>query len=102
MKDIVSSTQFNEGLAQLQTPAELNITQQVRVPVQVVIGAQDFLLCGGTLDCTSQPAVRANEAPYFSNAPSLRADVISGTGHDLNLHTTLDATFARINNWLQN
>ncbi len=101
-KDIVSGTQFGDGLGETFTPAPLNISQGIHIPVLVVVGTSDFLFCTGAVDCNSQLAVAANERPYYTNAPSVRVERIDNTGHDLNLHPTLNATFLRINFWINN
>jgi len=99
-KDEASSAQFAEGMASLQTPALLNISQHITVPVLTVVGEQDQLFCGLLLACT-QASVTAYEAPYYSGAASFTAAVIDKTAHDLALHPSAPATFAAIDTWLQ-
>ncbi len=100
-KDVVSATQFGDGLAQFYTPAGLNLSDHITVPVLVVAGQNDALFCGGTLDCNNPAAIAAGEAPYYTNTPSLTTSIVASTGHDLALHTTAGASFAAINGWIQ-
>jgi pimeloyl-ACP methyl ester carboxylesterase len=76
------------------------ISAQILVPVLVVIGQQDNLLCGlGATDCANAAAVQQAEAPYYAQA-QLQVAVIAGSGHDLNLQTTAPLWFADANAWL--
>ncbi len=78
-----------------------NIAAQVLVPVFVVVGQQDALVCGlDATDCSSASSVLQAEAPYYSPQAQLQAAVIPGSGHDLNLHTTAPLFFATVNAWL--
>lgn len=99
-KDIYSTATIPQLLVDVQTPAALNITNQVTVPVLLVTGVQDGLVCGLPVDCSSEPAVQANEAPYFTHSPSMTARTIQNTGHDLTLHYSAATSFAIINQWL--
>ncbi len=100
-KDIASATQFGDAITQLLTPAPVNISQNIHVPVLTVVGAQDFLFCvNGSVDCGNEAAILANEQPYFGGAPSLSVASITNTGHDLTLHPTAGISFVRINSWI--
>lgn len=98
-KDKASIVHFADGMAAIQTPALLNLSQNITAPVLTVVGDQDILFCGLLLTCT-QPNVAANEAPYYTNAASLTAAVTANTAHDLALHPTAPTTFATIDNWI--
>jgi pimeloyl-ACP methyl ester carboxylesterase len=85
-KSTVSSTMFVTGLPVLTS----DDTAAISVPVLVIDGQNDALFCGalvggGTYDCSSGAAVAAQEAPYYSAAAQLRACVVPGSGHDVNL-----------------
>lgn len=78
-----------------------NISSQILVPVLVVVGQQDDLVCGlGATNCSSATSVLQAEAPYYSPQAQLQVAVIPGSGHDLNLHTTAPLFFATVNAWL--
>lgn len=58
----------------------------IRVPVLIVVGAQDRLLCGpAASDCRNSASLRAQESPYYPNA-ELEVVVLPATGHAVNLH----------------
>ncbi len=98
-KEKTSATQFADGMAALQTPALLNISQGITAPVITVVGEQDTLFCGLLLTCT-QPNVAAFEAPFYTNAASFDAAVTADTAHNLALHPSAPTTFATINQWI--
>ncbi len=86
-KDVFSTTEFMTGLP-LVTDATLS--QAIDVPVLVIVGSDDALNCGplvggGGFDCSSGTAVANHEAPYYSPQAQLRACVVPGSGHDINL-----------------
>jgi pimeloyl-ACP methyl ester carboxylesterase len=86
-KDVFSSTELTTGLPTLESSAA---TQQITVPVIDILGGDDNLFCGAevdgaTYDCSSGAAVAAEEAPDYAPAAQLRACVVPGSGHDINL-----------------
>ncbi|ONI83548.1 alpha/beta hydrolase [Saccharothrix sp. ALI-22-I] len=60
-------------------------TRLVDVPVMIAVG-NDTHFCGQPLgsDCTSAEALRASEAPFFSDAARLHTYVLDGYGHSIN------------------
>ena len=98
-KDKASAVQFADGMATLQTPALLNISQGITAPVLLVVGDQDKLFCGLLLTCT-QPSILAYETPYYSNAASLDVSVVASTAHNVALHPTTPTSFATIDQWI--
>lgn len=100
-KDIASVSQFGMALSETLVPAAANVSQNVHVPVMIILGSQDFLFCtNGPVDCTSNSALQAFEQPYFTNAPSVTVQNVALTGHDLTLHPTAGISFAKINSWI--
>lgn len=72
----------------------------IRVPVLVVVGRHDRLICGSPgSDCSSSQAFQAQEKRYYPNA-DLHAEVIERTGHSLNLHRTAPTWLALARDWL--
>ncbi|WP_238412376.1 alpha/beta hydrolase [Saccharothrix deserti] len=61
-------------------------TRLIDMPVMVVVGAGDTHFCGQPLgsDCTSAEALRASEAPYFSDSARLHTYLLDGYGHSIN------------------
>lgn len=100
-KDIASYTEVVDALTKLAVPAGLNDTNRIQVPVLVVLGQNDTLLCGLLLSCAQSANVRANEAPYYSSAPSLTAAVVPGTGHSIALHPSAGQSFTLIDQWIR-
>ena len=73
-------------------PLLLGTSMQITVPVLLVAGRQDSLLCGLlATNCNSSATLLAAEAPYYSPQAHLQAVVIPGSGHDLNLNPGHDA-----------
>jgi len=76
------------------------ISAQIAVPVLVVVGQEDSLLCGlGATDCSSAASVLQAEAPYYSAQAQLQVAVIPNSGHDLNLHKSAPLWFASALSW---
>jgi pimeloyl-ACP methyl ester carboxylesterase len=62
------------------------VTQKISVPVMFAFGDHDPLMCGaGYEDCTSAAALRAQELPDWTSAPSFDVILLAGAGHGLNL-----------------
>nr|WP_240969019.1 alpha/beta hydrolase [Streptomyces sp. HNM0575] len=62
------------------------VSRGIDVPVMFALGDHDPLMCGpGYEDCTSQPALRAQEAPFFTSAPGFDVLLLPDAGHGLNL-----------------
>ena len=100
-KSIVSTTQFQQGIAIGRVAAGSNVSNRITRPVLVIAGQEDRLSCGLALDCTNTAAVRATEQPFYTAAASLTVITIPDTGHDLALHRSADASFTAINAWLE-
>lgn len=75
-----------ETLDTVTISALIPVSQQITVPVMVVMGGGDANFCGGLLgaDCSSNEALRTSEAPFYSPQARLRAYVVPGYGHSLN------------------
>lgn len=62
------------------------VSKGIKVPVMFALGDHDPLMCGeGYEDCSSQEALRAQEAPFFTSAPSFDVLLLPDSGHGLNL-----------------
>lgn len=72
----------------------------IRVPVMMVVGAADRIVCApGGSDCSTDATLYAQEKPFYPNA-ELRTEVVAGTGHALNLHRTAPAWHRQVSAWL--
>jgi pimeloyl-ACP methyl ester carboxylesterase len=100
-KDTVTTGEIGGALEQIETPPPLNVSDTISVPVLLIVGQQDKLMCGGPVpDCADPDSVRAAEAPYYRSAASLTVQTVPDTGHDLALHPSADQSFTLINRWL--
>jgi pimeloyl-ACP methyl ester carboxylesterase len=101
-KDLVPATDLATLATTWALPPGLNASDDITVPVLVVIGQQDAIFCADppVLDCGDPAQVLANEAPYYARAASLAVDVIPDTGHDVALHPSADESFGLINDWI--
>ncbi|GAA0648500.1 alpha/beta fold hydrolase [Kutzneria viridogrisea] len=61
------------------------LSRSISVPVMLADGGNDTGFCGFLRDCSSAQALRAGEAPYFSDAAQLSVFVLPGAGHGLGL-----------------
>ncbi|WP_229397690.1 alpha/beta hydrolase [Micromonospora okii] len=72
----------------------------IRVPVLIVVGQHDRLVCGAEgSDCSSSRALLAQEKRWYPNAP-LRVEVVGRTGHALNLHRSAPAWMSVARDWV--
>ncbi len=102
-KDIISKNAFLGYVAQQSAPAATNISKDLHIPVLLVIGQEDAIFCTdpAVIDCTSQTAVKASEAPYYAAATKLDVLSVPLTGHDLALHPSAPQTNKDINAWIK-
>jgi pimeloyl-ACP methyl ester carboxylesterase len=76
----------------------VQLNQRIKVPVLVVVGEKDRLICGpGASDCSSSQALLAGERPYYST--DLTALAVPDTGHVLNLHRTAPTFYPHLARW---
>lgn len=101
-KDVVPATDLAALATTWALPPGLNASDGITAPVLVVIGAQDAIFCTDppVLDCSDLSELLATELPYYASALSLSVNVISGTGHDVALHSSADQSFALISQWI--
>lgn len=76
-------------------------TARISVPVLIADGQYDRLMCVGigADDCASSSALLASEAPYYGRDACVRAFVLPGAGHDLNLSLNARSFFAVAARW---
>lgn len=100
-KTAFSATELATGLASLEVPALLNISQRVTAPTFIILGSQDKIFCGGVVDCTSVGNFTAYHQPYFSHTASFQAALVPNTGHALTTVPSAQQSFQAINNWVK-
>ena len=90
-----------EGVAR---PHWYGVTPKITVPVLMVVGQYDALLCGGATRpnrCTDLEKIRQDESAYFRGLAKrcLVLASVSNAGHNLNLHRNAPSWFKLSNQW---
>ena len=94
-KDIVTSTEFADGLSG-SLPPETNL---ISAPTMIVNGSEDKLACSSLLrNCASAATLSASEQPFFQ-VGCLTADLLQGSGHDVNLAANTETYQAAVVRW---
>lgn len=75
-------------------------SRNLQVPVFLLLGEDDFVVCGGQLDCREHAAAIAHEQTFFSPAACLEMVVLDDTGHDSALHLNANQNFRLILAWV--
>lgn len=75
-------------------------SRNLQVPVFLLLGEDDFVVCGGQLDCREHAAAIAHEQAFFSAAACLEMVVLDDTGHDSALHRNAAQNFALMLAWV--
>ncbi len=76
-------------------------SRELRVPVMVLAGENDFVVCGGTLDCRDHAAVIAHETAFYHATTCPEVTVLPDTGHNANLHRNAPQVFALMLDWIK-
>jgi pimeloyl-ACP methyl ester carboxylesterase len=77
------------------------LDKQIELPVLIVVGQHDQLMCGaGATDCSSSAALLESERKAYGPGASVEAAVIAGAGHALNLHRAAPVWFDIAGDWL--
>ncbi|MQY26562.1 alpha/beta hydrolase [Nocardia aurantia] len=81
-KEVFSLTEYPDGM--LSTlPGMSNF---ITVPTLVVAGGRDRMVCGAAYSmCADTATLQAEETPFFAPAARMRAFVLPGSGHAVNL-----------------
>jgi pimeloyl-ACP methyl ester carboxylesterase len=100
-KDTVTVPVLAGATSMLALPASQQPSDQISVPVLVVVGANDNLFCTGVTayNCGSAASVQAFESQFYSHAAHLKVVTIPDTGHSLALSTTAPITDAVMIGW---
>lgn len=97
--DTLTDGEVQQAVSLTLMPAAQSPTQQILVPVLVLMGEFDNLVCGPPDGITCTKAnVLALELPYFTNSPRVEAITVSGNGHSM-LHFNAPAANWAIINW---
>ena len=99
--EVEEATKDTFTMAEIRTMPVGLATQDIRVPVLMVNGADDLLGCGPEYKtwCMNSAALAANEAPHFSPKACLQTLVLPQTMHDLNATAVGPLWFAYAAAW---
>lgn len=76
------------------------VTERIRVPVLIINGAKDRLVCApDAMDCTSGASIEAIEQPFFP-ATKVDAAIVADAGHVINLHLNASVAYRVITDWI--
>ena len=75
-------------------------SKELTVPVMVMVGENDFVVCGNKLDCTDHAAVVAHELAYYPDTICPEIYVLDDTNHNANLHLNAPENFALMQDWI--
>jgi len=75
-------------------------SKSLTVPVFVLIGEDDFVVCGDKLDCTDHAALLAHELAFYPDTVCPEVRILENTNHNANLHLNAKANFALMQDWI--
>ncbi len=76
------------------------LSRDLEVPVFLLLGEDDFVVCGGKLDCRDHAGATAYEQGYFPPAACLEMVVLDDTGHNSALQRNAPQNFALMLDWV--
>lgn len=85
LDEATKDTQTYDELITAESDVSSDISKQINVPVLVVVGQYDNIVCSGII-CDSAANLTEAEAPYYSVSASLMTFVLPQAGHNINLH----------------
>jgi len=100
--DIVN---FHESLKETVTAAELgglstnDDSLQIVVPVLLLVGEFDRVVCGNRINCSDLQSILAAEKPFYRPQTCLQVEIVRGTGHLLNLQRSPQGTYSTMLAW---
>jgi len=71
----------------------------LKVPVLLLLGEDDFVVCGGQLNCSEHAEATAHEQAFFTPSACLEMSVLDDTGHNTALHLNAPKTFGLMLDW---
>lgn len=74
-------------------------SKALTIPVLTIIGEDDFVVCGGAVECTDHAAILAWEKEFYPQAACHEMVVLDDTNHNANLHLNAPETFKLILDW---
>jgi pimeloyl-ACP methyl ester carboxylesterase len=75
-------------------------SKALTVPVFVLIGENDFVVCGSKLDCTDHATLLAHELAFYPATVCPEIKVLDDTNHNANLHLNATDNFYLMQDWI--
>jgi len=75
-------------------------SKALTLPAFTLIGEDDFVVCGGAIECTDHDAIVAWEAEFFPPAACHEIVVLDDTNHNANLHLNAPDNFELMLDWI--
>lgn len=76
-------------------------SKALTVPVMVLIGENDFVVCGGAMDCSDHDAVVKHETTFYPANTCPEVYILENTNHNANLHLNAPQAFALMQGWVE-
>jgi len=75
-------------------------SKALTLPAFTLIGEDDFVVCGGAVECTDHQAITEWERAYFPPAACHEIVVLDDTNHNANLHRNAPDNYRIIFDWV--
>jgi pimeloyl-ACP methyl ester carboxylesterase len=75
-------------------------SKALTLPAFTLIGEDDFVVCGGAVECTDHDAIVDWEAEFFPPAACHEIVVLDDTNHNANLHLNAPGNFELMLDWI--
>ncbi|MAF83070.1 MAG: alpha/beta fold hydrolase [Gammaproteobacteria bacterium] len=75
-------------------------SKALTVPAFTLIGEDDFVVCGGAVECTDHETIVAWESAFFPPAACHEIVVLDDTNHNANLHLNAPGNFQLMLDWI--
>jgi pimeloyl-ACP methyl ester carboxylesterase len=76
-------------------------SKALTIPAFTLIGEDDFVVCGGAVECTDHAAIIAWEKEFFPPAACHEIVVLEDTNHNANLHLNAQGNFRLMLDWVE-
>jgi pimeloyl-ACP methyl ester carboxylesterase len=96
---------FHESLKETTTVGELgepritDESRQLRLPVLLLVGEFDRVLCGNRVDCSDRQSILALESSFYAPETCLQLEIIRGSGHLFTLQRSPQGTYSTMLSW---
>jgi hypothetical protein len=98
IKQTMTDGELDSLLGFASSPEFFTLMLNVKVPILIVDGQYDVMLCGGAVPCDTD-SIAAFESPFFSPESHLQVGVIPNAGHVINLQLNARTWFDLARDW---